>query len=154
MSSFREQINMSPAQYSAPGGGPQGYRPPGGGYGGGSTGYGGGSPSNPGGGSPSNPGGAGSKDDELRVSPRPEKDGRGGYYHESMIKQTILIQDGDNTQQIQIDIDRNGGVFLDHGELAKLLDGADINTVITQVQQAILTAKKSYREAGSHRVER
>ena len=148
MSSFREQINMSPAQYSAPGGGkPSRYEPPGGGYGGGSTGY--------GGGSPSNPGGAGSKDDELRVSPRPEKDGRGGIYHETMIKQTILIQDGAHAQHIQIDIDRNGGVFLDHGELAKLLvDGVNINTVITQVKQAILTAKKSYREEGSHRVGR
>ena len=110
---------------------------------------------NPGGAAPMpGPGAAGSKDDELRVSPRQEDDGRGGYYHEAMIKQTILIQDGDNTQQIQIDIDRNGGVFLDHGELAKLLDGADINTVITQVKQAILTAKNSYSEAGSHRVGR
>ena len=99
--------------------------------------------------------GVGSKDDELRVSPRPEKDGRGGIYHETMIKQTILIQDGAHAQHIQIDIDRNGGVFLDLGELAKLLvDGVNINTVITQVKQAILTAKKSYREEGSHRVGR
>ena len=135
---------MSPAQYSAPGGGSQGYRPPGGGYGGGG---------------PVSPVGAGAdqilvdpSDEQGRVSPVIEKDERGNTYHEWMSKQTIPSQSGGG--HIKIDIDRHGGVFLDHGELAKLLDGGDINTVITQVRQAILTAKSSYGAQGSHRVGR
>jgi Zn-finger nucleic acid-binding protein len=59
---------------------------------------------------------------------------------------------GEKGVQIRIDVDRDGGVFLDHGELAQLLDAGDIQNVITNVKSQILSAKARYQHAGDHRV--
>jgi hypothetical protein len=138
--SFRNNITFSPAQYS----------PPGGGYGGGYV------PPGPGGRiGPSKPGAiptsgqTGSGNDQIRVSPKVYHDERGRLYQESMEPAHVI---GKNGVKIRIDVDRDGGVFLDHGELAQLLDAGDIQDVITNVKSQILSAKARYQHAGDHAV--
>ncbi len=132
--SFRNNITFSPAQYS----------PPGGGYGGGYT-----PPNQPLGGNPGNSGSGGTNNDQIRVSPTVRKDERGGSYYESMEFGHVM---GKDNKQIRIDVDRDGGIFLDHGELAQLLDAEDIQNVITQIESQILSAKARYQQPGDHRV--
>ena len=133
--SFRNNITFSPAQYS----------PPGGGYGGGYT-----PPNQPSRGKPPGPGVSdGTNNDQIRVSPTVRKDERGGSYYESMEFGHVM---GKDNKQIRIDVDRDGGIFLDHGELAQLLDAEDIQNVITQIESQILSAKARYQQPGDHRV--
>jgi len=139
--SFRKNITFSPAQYSPPGGGYSG------GYvqpetGGSRTG------SSKSGAKPT-PGQTGSGNDQIRVSPKVYMDERSRPYQESMEAAYVI---GKNNVQIRIDVDRDGGVFLDHGELAQLLDAGDIQDVITNVKSQILSAKARYQHAGDHRV--
>ncbi|SVE59317.1 uncharacterized protein METZ01_LOCUS512171, partial [marine metagenome] len=61
----------------------------------------------------------GSGNDQIRVSPSVCNDERSRPYQESMEPAYVI---GKNNTQIRIDVDRDGGVFLDHGELAQLLD--------------------------------
>jgi Zn-finger nucleic acid-binding protein len=133
--SFRKNITFSPAQYS----------PPGGGYGGGYV-----QPIDLAGpdGKPK-PGPTGSGNDQIRISPKVYHDERGRLYQESMEPAHII---GEKGVQIRIDVDRDGGVFLDHGELAQLLDAGDIQNVISNVKSQILSAKARYQHAGDHRV--
>ena len=91
----------------------------------------------------------GSGNDQIRVSPKVYNDERGKPYQESMEPAHVI---GKNNVQIRIDVDRDGGVFLDHGELAQLLDAGDIQNVITNVKSQILSAKAKYQHAGDHRV--
>ena len=128
--SFRNNITFSPAQYT----------PPGGGYGGGYA--------KPGPG-PITPRPTGTGNDQVRVSPTVYKDERGRSYQETMEHAHVI---GKNNVQIRIDVDRDGGIFLDHGELAQLLDSGDIQNVITNVKSQILSAKARYKHAGDHRV--
>jgi hypothetical protein len=150
--SFRNNITFSPAQYS----------PPGGGYGGGYTKPGPGSSPGPITSRPitsrpitSRPTGTGNdqvrtgNDHQVRVSPTVYKDERGRPYQETMEHAHVI---GKNNAQIRIDVDRDGGIFLDHGELAQLLDSGDIQNVITNVKSQILSAKARYKHAGDHRV--
>jgi len=127
--SFREKITFS-----------AGYQPPGGGY------Y-----SKPG---DRNPGGDvklpdGANNDQIRVSPTVRKDERGGSYYEYMEVGHVL---GKDNKQIRIDVDRDGGIFLDHGELAQLLETDDIQNVITQIESQILSVRARYQHTGDHRV--
>lgn len=149
--SFRNNITFSPAQYS----------PPGGGYGGGNAKP-GGPGSNPGPTITPRPTGTGNdqvrtgndqirtgNDHQVRVSPTVYKDERGRPYQETMEHAHVI---GKNNVQIRIDVDRDGGIFLDHGELAQLLDSGDIQNVINNVKSQILSAKARYKHAGDHRV--
>ena len=133
--SFREKITFSPGGYQPPGGG---YPPPG-------------EPPrvNPPRVNP--PGGTsgGTNNDQIRVSPTVRKDERGGSYYEYMEFGHVM---GKDNKQIRIDVDRDGGIFLDHGELAQLLETEDIQNVITQIESQILNAKMRYQQPGDHRV--
>jgi hypothetical protein len=91
----------------------------------------------------------GSGNDQIRVSPKVYMDERSRPYQESMEAAYVI---GKNNVQIRIDVDRDGGVFLDHGELAQLLDAGDIQDVIANVKSQILSAKARYQHAGDHRV--
>lgn len=145
--SFREKITFSPGGYQPPGGG---YNPPLGGH----------APVRPPVGSPvGSPGGTnsgtnsgtngGTNNDQIRVSPTVRKDERGGSYYEYMEFGHVM---GKDNKQIRIDVDRDGGIFLDHGELAQLLETEDIQNVITQIESQILNAKMRYQQPGDHRV--
>lgn len=147
--SFRNNITFSPAQYS----------PPGGEYGGGYAKPGSGSSPGP---ITPRPTGTGNdqvrtgndqirtgNDHQVRVSPTVYKDERGRPYQETMEHAHVI---GKNNVQIRIDVDRDGGIFLDHGELAQLLDSGDIQNVINNVKSQILSAKARYKHAGDHRV--
>ena len=138
--SFRGKITFSPGGYQPPGGG---YPPPGelspgpgrlpvGSTGGANSGTNG-----------------GTNNDQIRVSPTVHKDERGGSYHEYMEFGHVM---GKDNKQIRIDVDRDGGIFLDHGELAQLLETEDIQNVITQIESQILNAKMRYQQPGDHRV--
>ncbi len=138
--SFREKITFSPGGYQPPGGG---YPPPG-------------EPPrvNPPRVNPPRvnpPGGTsgGTNNDQIRVSPTVRKDERGGSYYEYMEFGHVM---GKDNKQIRIDVDRDGGIFLDHGELAQLLETEDIQNVITQIESQILNAKMRYQQPGDHRV--
>jgi len=155
--SFREKITFSPGGYQPPGGG---YPPPGGG---GLTPPGGGGPTPPVGVRPTPPVGVrptppvgvrptphgGTNNDQIRVSPTVRKDERGGSYYEYMEFGHVM---GKDNKQIRIDVDRDGGIFLDHGELAQLLETENIQNVITQIESQILNAKMRYQQPGDHRV--
>lgn len=141
--SFREKITFSPGGYQPPGGG---YNPPLGGH----------THVRPPVGSPvGSPGGtnsgtnSGTNNDQIRVSPTVRKDERGGSYYEYMEFGHVM---GKDNKQIRIDVDRDGGIFLDHGELAQLLETEDIQNVITQIESQILNAKMRYQQPGDHRV--
>ena len=129
--SFRKKITFS-----------NGYQPPGGGY----------KYPQPGGGgvNPNRPQlKDGTNNDQTRISPTVRKDERGGSYYEYMEVGHVM---GKDNKEIRIDVDRDGGIFLDHGELAQLLDSGDIQNVITNVKSQILSAKARYKHAGDHRV--
>lgn len=130
--SFRKKITFS-----------SGYQPPGGGYKYPQPGGGGVNPNHP-------PLEGGTSNDQTRVSPTVRKDERGGSYYEYMEVGHVM---GKDNKQIRIDVDRDGGIFLDHGELAQLLEHDDIQNVIQQIDTQILTAKARYQQPGiDHRV--
>ena len=74
----------------------------------------------------------------TRVSPTARSDERGKTFQEIMVKMSI--------KGINIDIDRDGGVFLDHNELAALIERGDIDGVISDIQNAIAGAKLQYTQ--------
>ena len=83
------------------------------------------------------------EDKDRRVSPNPQTAlGETKPHWEYMEKGHIREKDG---RAITIDIDRNGGVFLDHGELARILAGQtdvminDITHKIDEAQERIRT---------------
>ena len=78
------------------------------------------------------------QDHETRVSPTIRFDDRGRPYQEIMEKASV--------GGINIDVDREGGVFLDHDELAKLLETGNIDDVITRIRDAISTARARYQQ--------
>ena len=84
--------------------------------------------------------------EETRISPREHKDSNGKSYWEKM--QSTIV-DGKSGREIRIDVDREGGVFLDHGELADLLQSGTIDEVITKTDSAIRSAKHTMDNAHS-----
>ena len=88
-------------------------------------------------------------DGDRRASPNPQTYPRETKIHwEYMEKGRIREKDG---RTITIDIDRDGGVFLDHGELARILAGKkdemikQIDDKIEEAQDRIRGNEKSYR---------
>lgn len=51
--------------------------------------------------------------------------------------------DKDN-RGVVIDIDRDGGVFLDHGELARILEAGNTDAMVAQINKEIGSAKGRY----------
>ena len=47
---------------------------------------------------------------------------------------------------VTIDIDREGGVFLDHDELAKLLETGTIDGLVSEIKNAIKGAQLQYTQ--------
>ena len=84
-------------------------------------------------------GGEGTLNEETRISPREHKDSNGKSYWEKMQFSNVVNPSG--SRPVRIDVDRDGGVFLDHGELADLLQSGKIDDVITNVQNAVDTTK-------------
>lgn len=81
-------------------------------------------------------------DKDRRVSPNPQTaPGETKTHWEYMEKGRIREKDG---RTITIDIDRDGGVFLDHGELARILAGKK-DEMIKEINDKIEDAQTSYR---------
>ena len=74
----------------------------------------------------------------TRVSPTTHSDDSGRPYREKMMKMSV--------KDVTIDIDREGGVFLDHDELAKLLETGTIDGLISEIKNAIKGAKLQYTQ--------
>lgn len=81
----------------------------------------------------------GTSNEETRISPREHKDSNGKSYWEKMQFSNVVNPSG--SRPVRIDVDRDGGVFLDHGELSELLQSGKIDNVITNVQNAVDTTK-------------
>ena len=91
------------------------------------------------GGNPPRPNAPATPDLGKRVSPTIRHDKSSGRtYHETMVKQTVA--------GVNIDIDRDGGVFLDHDELAKLLETGNIDDLIVRIKDAVGGAKLQYQQ--------
>ena len=84
------------------------------------------------------PGGA-TSNEGTRISPRDHKDSNGRSYWEKM--QFANVVNPSASRPVRIDVDRDGGVFLDHGELSELLQSGKIDDVITNVENAVDTTK-------------
>jgi len=80
-----------------------------------------------------------SPNEGTRISPREHKDSNSKSYWEKMQFANVANQSGG--RPTRIDVDRDGGVFLDHGELADLLQSGTIDEVIRNVQMTVDTAK-------------
>lgn len=74
----------------------------------------------------------------TRVSPTIHSDDSGRPYREKMMKMSV--------KNVTIDIDREGGVFLDHDELAKLLETGTIDGLISEIKNAIKGAELQYAQ--------
>ena len=83
----------------------------------------------------------GTSNEETRISPREHKDSNGKSYWEKMQFANVANQSGG--RPTRIDVDRDGGVFLDHGELADLLQSGTIDEVIRNVGMTVDTAKQT-----------
>lgn len=82
------------------------------------------------------------EDNDRRASPNPQTyRGETKLHWEYMEKGKI--RDG-NPSELRIDIDREGGVFLDHGELARILAGNKAE-MIKQINEKIEDAQESYK---------
>ena len=89
-------------------------------------------------------------DKDRRVSPNPQTaPGETKTHWEYMEKGRIREKDG---RTITIDIDRDGGVFLDHGELARILAGKK-DEMIKEINDKIEDAQASYRTTENHNKE-
>ena len=89
--------------------------------------------------SPTGGGEGGTSNEGIRISPREHKDTNGKSYWEKMQFHNVVNPSGGRS--IRIDVDRDGGVFLDHGELADLLQSGTIDEVVRNVQMTVDTAK-------------
>jgi len=86
-------------------------------------------------------------DKDRRVSPNPQTaPGETKAHWEYMEKGHIQEKDG---RAITIDIDRDGGVFLDHGELARILAGQK-DDMIRNINFQVQTAISNYKTNEGH----
>ena len=86
-------------------------------------------------------GGGSTPNEGTRISPREHKDSNSKSYWEKMQFANVANQSGG--RPTRIDVDRDGGVFLDHGELADLLQSGTIDEVIRNVGMTVDTAKQT-----------
>ena len=81
----------------------------------------------------------GTSNEGTRISPREHKDSNSKSYWEKM--QFANVANPSGARPVRVDVDRDGGVFLDHGELADLLQSGTIDEVVRNVQMTVDTAK-------------